>query len=357
MESTKWDDFGWRWDLNLCQRSHTNISTSPATSPYCMIMTKDWYDEVGGFDKNMQFGGGENIELSLRNWLFGGDVIIDKESEIASQISIDTNPNTISNLARIAEVWFEHHCSKFYEERQLDPMSINCGRLDNLLQLEGKKQRSIDWFVNNVQVELGKIYELKKSAHGKRVAVLGVGPSVDYISRNELNRFDIVIGVDYSSLLFECDYVVTDMVHVLSKMRERYADNKFVLPTQLGNISASRWDDAVTVASDSIIFDIGRVGEPASRLSPPFLNFENPSLSAVHLALFMEPVSVTLFGYDHRLLAGKSHTSLIEYYDGGEVWMESENTNRRFEYFESGMRSLASLALRHNIPLMRVSHA
>lgn len=41
----------------------------------CAIMVrKDYFLSIGGFDQNMNVWGGENIELPIRTWLCGGQV-------------------------------------------------------------------------------------------------------------------------------------------------------------------------------------------------------------------------------------------------------------------------------------------
>ncbi len=41
-------------------------------------MHKRYWDEVGGYDDGMKEWGGENIEQSLRVWMCGGELIVER---------------------------------------------------------------------------------------------------------------------------------------------------------------------------------------------------------------------------------------------------------------------------------------
>ena len=40
------------------------------------LCLEDWFHEIGEFDDQLEVWGGENIEISLRNWMCGGNMII-----------------------------------------------------------------------------------------------------------------------------------------------------------------------------------------------------------------------------------------------------------------------------------------
>ena len=39
-----------------------------------LMVNRDYFLSIGGFDESMNIWGGENIELAIRNWLCGGQV-------------------------------------------------------------------------------------------------------------------------------------------------------------------------------------------------------------------------------------------------------------------------------------------
>jgi hypothetical protein len=114
---------------------------------------------------------------------------------------------------------------------------------------------------------------------------------------------------------------------------------------------------AAEVAPRSIQFELMRTNGIPSSQFPPFVNYDNLALTAVHFALFLGAKSVTLFGFDGKLIGEQSHTSKLEAYDDGKLWSDSESTRRRFASFEYGLDKLSKLAVSLKIPLFRVSHA
>lgn len=348
-EDVCWNRFGWRWDLTLYNRL-SSIPDSPAISNNCIVCDKSWFFEIGGFDLGMAVGDGADIELSLRSWLFGGGVYVCDESKIAVSTDIERGTNTTINLARIVEMWLPGHASKFYNVRGIVASNINIGRLNNLRRLESKQVRSIEWFLNSKQPELLGVYDLNNIATKKTVAVVGPGPSLDYVNLADINRYDIVIGVDYVGLLIECDYIITDSVNVISALRSRYSDDKFIVPIVLDN---------KTMASDVVPLATQIELTTAERLSidPPFGDFDDLTVTAVQFALFLNPASITVFGCDAKIIDDKSHTSRIEYYNGGKVFCDGDAVRRRFANYESAFVQLREIALLKKIPMLRVCHA
>jgi polypeptide N-acetylgalactosaminyltransferase len=358
MEDDRYKRFGWRWDLELYSRRPFQINESPAISSYCFAVTKDWFDAVGRFDDGMQNGLGEDVEISLRNWLFGGRCLVAEESFVAAAFrGLDAGPKTTRNLSRIVEAWMPEYSTYFYQSRGID--RVDCGRIDNLLNLRDKQRRSIDWFLNCLQPELFGVYKLKGTATGKSVAVVGPSASLDLINPAWVNRHDIIIGVDYTGMVYECDYVVTDAAQVVVELRKNYGDERLVLPVAMENQVAGRFDPASSIAPGAVQFELGRVGsvQETNSVDPPFCNFENSVLSAVHFALYLNPKYITLFGCDNKIIFGMSHSANIEYYNGGDLWPDSDTIRKRFALYEFGLGRLSQLAQKSGIPLFRLNHA
>jgi hypothetical protein len=356
-EVSRWRRFGWRWDLNIYDRAFAGRPDSPAISSYCIACDRRWFTEIGGFDQGMDNGAGEDIEIALRSWLFGGSVKVADDSLIAVALELDYGPHTVNNLARIVEAWLPGQASRFYGARGLVPQDVNTGRLNNLLRLQEKQKRPIEWFLSTRQPELFSIYDLKGAAVGRSVAVIGPGASLDYVNFALINRHDIVIGVDYVGLLFDCDYVITDSIHIISELRSKYSDQKFVVPVVLHDRQAGRPLAAAELLPLSQQFEMAQSGVALTSADPPLCNFDNMVLTAAHFALFLGPTAVTVFGCDNKIIGGKSHTSKIEYYDNGQIWPDSESTRRKFAFYEYGLDQLGRLAHACNIPLLRVCHA
>ena len=63
--------------------SGPDVNPDPDRSPMTMGMfatTKQWWQEIGGMDDGLLIWGGENIEISLRTWLCGGEIVVARES-------------------------------------------------------------------------------------------------------------------------------------------------------------------------------------------------------------------------------------------------------------------------------------
>lgn len=92
-------------------------------SPITMGMfatSKQWWDQ-GAMDPDLKVWGGENVEISFRTWLCGGQIIVAKESYVAhgfrSKFPYHVSMGDVNrNYMRIANIWMDqHYLQKFYE--------------------------------------------------------------------------------------------------------------------------------------------------------------------------------------------------------------------------------------------------
>jgi GT2 family glycosyltransferase len=349
-ESARWRRFGWRWDMQLYDRPQYGRSESPAISAYCIVANRDYFLSLGGFDEGMETGSGEDLELSIKAWFNGGKVKVIDEATVAAAYEVDDNPRSANNAIRIAETWFPQFVTRVYQALQLDK-PLDPGRIKN------QSTKSSEFYLFELQPELLSVFDLHLSASGKRVAVIAPGPSLDHLEPALIQRHDLIIGVDYTGLLYQCDFVVTDAVQVVKELAGSYSDDKFVLPLTVLDRTLGKRLAAAEVAPRSIQFELMRTNGIPSSQFPPFVNYDNLALTAVHFALFLGAKSVTLFGFDGKLIGEQSHTSKLEAYDDGKLWSDSESTRRRFASFEYGLDKLSKLAVSLKIPLFRVSHA
>jgi hypothetical protein len=321
------------------------------------VVSADWFEHLGGFDEGMCRGSGADVELSLRSWLFDGGVEVEDDSYIAVRSEIDNSKDTVNNLARIVEMWMPAHTSKFLSARNIQASELSIGRLSNLMDLQDRRVRSIEWFLERHLPELGNIYDLAGAASGKSVAVVGVGPSLDLVDLSLVYRHDIIIAVDYIGMVIDSDYVVADSSHVVVELRSKYRDDQFVLPlTLLDGVSARRIP-AGDVVGNCRQFEMSSVRGRVISENPPFCNFEQSLHAAVNFALFLKPRTISLFGCDNKIIDGKSHSAKIEYYNSGKLWSDSDALRRKFQYFDFGLDQLGKLAHSLDIPLIRINHA
>lgn len=160
----------WRyeWDFNLIynnpaqliQDTH-EVYESPGTSGGILVMRKDWFQELGLFDPEMYEWGGDHFELTMKVWRCGGHIEIVPCSRIGHLFRDEkVRPygvrvwQVIHNFARLAKVWTPDHLHLFYRVKPqarimwLGDLSEQQKRRDRL------KCKSMDWYLQNVDVEL-----------------------------------------------------------------------------------------------------------------------------------------------------------------------------------------------------------
>uniref|UniRef100_A0A4W3HUH9 Glycosyltransferase 2-like domain-containing protein n=1 Tax=Callorhinchus milii TaxID=7868 RepID=A0A4W3HUH9_CALMI len=83
---------------------------------------KKYFYELGAYDPGLEVWGGENMELSFKVWMCGGEIEIIPCSRVG-HIFRDGNPYTFPkdriktverNLARVAEVWLDEYIDGFF---------------------------------------------------------------------------------------------------------------------------------------------------------------------------------------------------------------------------------------------------
>jgi len=349
------DAYGWRWDLKLRPKLY-DLAGSPSVSSACIVIKKKRFNEIGGFDDKMKPGDGEDIEISLKNWLLGGRVKIVKDSEIAVKKSdVGNENNTLYNLSRIAEVWLGKYASFYYESYGMKPADIDTGRLNNLMEIKEKQKKNLKWFLDNHQPELISVYGLKHTAHNKTIAIIAEGPSIDFIDSSIINKHDILIGVDHIGTIFKCDYVITHISNIAVELMKSYEHNKILVPTVLNSYSDQQ-RPVESLSEDLIHFELDEIGITPKRINPPFCNFGSPVHSAIHFASFLGAHQIFLYGMDNKFMGNKSHTSKIELYNNGNYWPDNENTKNKFRFYDHGIDQLGKMLLENKIPLIRINH-
>ncbi len=88
-----------------------STSLSPIFSGSCFLVSRMFYEELGGLDNGLTFWGGENIDLSLRCWMRGGKVLVVRSALVGHVYKPGfnyplTNENLSSNKLRVAYVNF-----------------------------------------------------------------------------------------------------------------------------------------------------------------------------------------------------------------------------------------------------------
>ncbi|XP_067890639.1 polypeptide N-acetylgalactosaminyltransferase 5 [Heterodontus francisci] len=129
---------------------------------------KKYFYELGTYDAGLEVWGGENMELSFKVWMCGGEIEIIPCSRVG-HIFRDGNPYTFPknriktverNLARVAEVWLDEYVDVFYGHGyhhllNTNNIEFNIGDLGKQKELRKKLQcKSFKWYLDNVYPDL-----------------------------------------------------------------------------------------------------------------------------------------------------------------------------------------------------------
>ena len=107
-----------------------NESINPFPSPIMIgglfAIDKEFFWKSGGYDKEMLFWGGENVEMSVRIWRCGGSLMVVPCSHVGHiyrSVTPYSIPGSLTeklyrptiNTARFAEVWLDEYKNFYYE--------------------------------------------------------------------------------------------------------------------------------------------------------------------------------------------------------------------------------------------------
>ena len=358
---------GWRWNLDFNWIPDDGSDMAPALAGHCFAFTKQWWEEIGGFDTGMYKWGCENIEFSLRTWLAGGTVEIVRDSVVAhwfkNKFNYEFDTTTLEqNKARIAEVWFGDHKKLFYQSIRKKPGDIKFGDISERLAVRDRIQkRPFQWFLDNFLPDLQKIEMLKNRHANARVAVLGAGPSLDLVTKGMLEDFDVVIGVNYNALVFDCDYVVFhDLKPAESVMdAKRYLPNQLLIPKKLKTAAGITSVPPPSKFDGCITFELGPQDNDSclNNKDQPFFHHASTAHTAIHIAAFIGAKSISLFGCDARLAPdGRSHTTLVPQYNKGKYWPVNKDTENYIARINRGYDMLLGPLKKWGISLLRYEY-
>ena len=130
-------------------------------SPITMGMfatSKEWWNQ-GAMDDGMGRWGGENIEISLRTWLCGGQIRVAKDSFVAhafrAKFPYKVNNNDITrNLLRVAMVWMDgEYLQRFLDQKKIETQDgqplMDYGDISSRLELKQKLHcKPFSWYVD-----------------------------------------------------------------------------------------------------------------------------------------------------------------------------------------------------------------
>uniref|UniRef100_A0ABI7ZUN5 Glycosyltransferase 2-like domain-containing protein n=1 Tax=Felis catus TaxID=9685 RepID=A0ABI7ZUN5_FELCA len=133
---------------------------SPAMAGGIFAINRHYFREIGQYDKGMNLWGAENLELSLRIWMCGGQLFVLPCSRVG-HISKQRFPNQPEfaeamtyNSLRLAHVWLDEYKEQFFLRRP-GLKSVAYGNISERVELRKRLGcKSFQWYLDNVFPEL-----------------------------------------------------------------------------------------------------------------------------------------------------------------------------------------------------------
>ncbi|WP_342545831.1 glycosyltransferase [Lysinibacillus sp. FSL K6-4013] len=144
----------------------TELSDTAILSGGCFAISREIFFAVGGFEKRFRVWGFEDIEFSIRMWLFGYKCSVEPSVQILhifrKVFPYQMNANFSDyNMIRLAYSHFSEEriekCKKFVRSQQLTNQFVEDNIKDSVLEQRAlyfsKRKYDDDWFLNKFNIE------------------------------------------------------------------------------------------------------------------------------------------------------------------------------------------------------------
>ncbi|KAK7075733.1 polypeptide N-acetylgalactosaminyltransferase, partial [Halocaridina rubra] len=169
-----WGAFNWnlhfRWyalgqrEMEHRRKDVTEAYRTPAMAGGLFSIDKDYFYQLGSYDRHMDVWGGENLEMSFRVWMCGGSVEIAPCSHVG-HVFRKSSPYTFPgeggvggvlyrNLARVALVWLDDWAAFYFTiNAEAARVKNDVAVRDRLILRDRLHCHDFQWYLDNIWPE------------------------------------------------------------------------------------------------------------------------------------------------------------------------------------------------------------
>ncbi|XP_053540183.1 polypeptide N-acetylgalactosaminyltransferase 11 [Ictalurus punctatus] len=134
---------------------------SPTMAGGLFAMDREYFNELGQYDSGMDIWGGENLEISFRIWMCGGQLLIMPCSRVGHIFrkrrpygSPGGQDTMARNSLRLAHVWMDEYKEQYFALRP-ELRNRDFGDISDRLAVRERLQcRSFKWYLDHVYPEM-----------------------------------------------------------------------------------------------------------------------------------------------------------------------------------------------------------
>ncbi|ESO82204.1 hypothetical protein LOTGIDRAFT_207460 [Lottia gigantea] len=239
-----WGGFNWklnfRWypvpqrELDRRGGDRSLPTRTPTMAGGLFAIDRDYFYEIGSYDEGMDIWGGENLEMSYRVWMCGGQIFIvtcSRVGHVFRKTSPYSWPGGVAriinhNTQRIVEVWMDEYKDFFYK---INPGVKNTAYGDVSARKNLRKKlecKSFRWYLENIYPEsqmpldfysLGEKFDFQVFSYTKKKALQSDDLCLDISSMNGPVKLFQCHGLsgnqkwEYNTETYALKHVNTDM--------------------------------------------------------------------------------------------------------------------------------------------------